>query len=374
MIGATAHAGLRVHQRLPTSGARGVTIFEHAGRRYLAIPQLARDIAGQAAHMNGGDSNTEVMLFEWREGTFQHSGSLPVPGGEGVEVFSLGGRLFLAAASLRKGTGPYDLNVNSVLLERIGEEWRPFQEFPTFAAKHWTYFEAAGRKFLALAQGLTMPDALAQARHPRHSCIYEWSGTRFVPFQTLAGGWGYGFAHFAIDERSYLAYADHTSASILYRFDGESFVEHQTLARSGGRAFKFFAAEGASWLCFAKIDGESTLFRWNGAAFEEAQVLGGPGGREFALIETDAGRFLVRVCFIQGTPAQPKTDLKSQIFRWARNRFDPVLEFDTHGATAASVFEADGQRYMVVSNSLTPDVRFRTDSLVYKLELADFAT
>ena len=54
---------LTEHQRLATSGARGVTYYTIGSVSYLAIPQLARDIPGTPPHMNGGDSDV-VLTFD----------------------------------------------------------------------------------------------------------------------------------------------------------------------------------------------------------------------------------------------------------------------------------------------------------------------
>jgi hypothetical protein len=43
-----------------------------------------------------------------------------------------------------------------------------------------------------------------------------------------------------------------------------------------------------------------------------------------------------------------------------------VEEFPTFGGTEASAFEQDGACFLAVSNSLSPDVRFRQDSVVYR--------
>jgi hypothetical protein len=41
-------------------------------------------------------------------------------------------------------------------------------------------------------------------------------------------------------------------------------------------------------------------------------------------------------------------------------------EFPTSGGTDAATFSVDGKIYLAVSNSLTPEVRFRTDSIIYR--------
>ena len=367
---ATSPAGsaiLTLQQRLPTSGARAVAPFGLDGKLYLAIPQLAEDVPGQKPYMNAGNSDIDMIVYRWEDGQFHEAERLPVPGGEDAVSFHIGAQSFLATASVRTGSGPYDLNVSSKIYRRRDGAWIPFQEIPTFAAKQWHYFSFDGRHFLALAQGVTLPGA--EARHPRQSCIFEWDGTGFVEFQTLEGGWGYNWDYFELAGERFLAYADHTSVSSLYRWNGERFAVFQNFAEQGGRAFLFFEADRNAWLAFANIAGESFLYRWDGSQFVTHQSLGGPGGREFELILTDSALHLVRICFIEGTPAAPKTDLKSQIFRWDQDHFTPVCEFATFGGTDAAAFEADGGRFLAVSNSLTPDIRFRQDTVIYRLAL-----
>jgi hypothetical protein len=365
--GADPGGVLTPHQRLATSGARTALPFEIDGSLYLAVPQLAVDVPGQPAHMNGGDSDIDTILYRWRDGRFEEDERLPVSGGEDVVFFRIGEDRFLATAGVRSGHGPYDLNVMSILYRRDGDAWTPFQSIPTFAAKQWRHFSFDGRHFLALAQGVTI--AGVEARHPRQSRILEWDGARFVDFQTLDGSWGYNWTFFELDGRRFLAYADHTSASRLYRWTDGAFVPFQDFADHGGRAFLFFEADRGAWLAFANIAGESVLYRWSGGCFVPHQSLGGPGGREFELIRAEAGLYLVRICFIEGAPAAPKTDLLSQIYRWDQGRFTLIQNFPTFGGTDASAFEADGERFLAVSNSLSRDIRFGEDTVIYRLVL-----
>jgi EPTP domain len=66
-------------------------------------------------------------------------------GREDAEFFTIGGRSFLAVASIRTGAGPYDFNATSTIFEWSGNRFVPFQEVPTFAAKQWKHWEIAGR-------------------------------------------------------------------------------------------------------------------------------------------------------------------------------------------------------------------------------------
>lgn len=358
---------LTTYQRLPTSGARTALPFSLEDQLYLAVPQLAEDIPGQDGHMNAGDSNTDAILYRWEGGRFIEHERLPTPGGEDVLVFQIENQTYLGTSGVRIGAGPYDLNAFAKIYRRENGKWVLFQEIPTFAGKQLHHFAFDGRNFLALAQGVTVPTA--EPRHPRESRIFEWNGEQFVEFQVLEGRWGYNWAFFELNGDRFLAYADHTSPSGLYRWNGEQFVEFQTIADHGGRAFLFFEADEQAWLAFATIGDDSTLFRWTGQAFAPHQKLGGPGGREFELIRTANGLYLVRICFIEGVPAAPKTALNSQIFQWKDGGFQLVEEFPTFGGTDATAFTVDDQLYLAVSNSLTADIRFRQDSIIYRVAL-----
>jgi hypothetical protein len=353
------------HQRLATSGARGVLAFHAGGELRLAIPQLAADMPGTPAYMNGGDSNVDMLLYRWSGGRFVDDGRLPVAGGEDALFFQIGDMDFLATASIRTGSGPYDLNTYSVLYRRAGDGWEAFQRFPTFAAKQWHYFVVGNRRFLALAQGVTIDGAVA--RHPRRSCIFEWDGNRFVDFQTMEGGWGYNWVDFELDGRNYLGYADHMSPSHLMIWNGRNFAPFQEFAPQGGRAFHMFRADGHVWLAFANLIGESMLYRWQAGRFVVHQSLGGPGAREFAVAQNERALLFIRINFIHGTPAAPKTDLFSSVYQWKGGRLEVIEEFPTSGGTDGAVFSADGQIFLAVSNSLSRDIRFREDTVIYRV-------
>ena len=358
---------LSEHQRLPTSGARTALPFTLEGNLLLAVPQLSEDIPGQDAHMNAGNSDVDAIIYRWENGQFEEHERLFTPAGEDILVFAIGEDLFLGTASIRTGSGPYEMNAFANIYRRERGAWVPFQAIPTFAGKQLYHFTFDGRHFLGLAQGVTLPHA--QPQHPSESCIFEFRGDRFELFQVLDGKWGYNWHFFQIDGQRFLAYADHTSPSLVYRWDGASFMPFQTFSEQTGRAFTSFAQDGHFYLVHAAIQGDTKLHRWDGATFVEQQVLGGPGGREFELIRTTDNLYLVRICFILGTPADPKTDLLSQIYRWSDGGFVLVGEFPTFGGTDANAFTADGERYLAVSNSLTPEVRFRQDTVIYRLHL-----
>jgi len=277
---------LHLVQELDTSGARAVMPFRLDGQLYLAIPQLAGDVDGQPANMNGGDSDISLIVYRHQPAGFVEHQRLPVSGGEDAEFFKIGDRAFLATASIRSGSGPYSFDAGSTIFEWRDGRFVRFQTVPTFAAKQWRHFAIGERHFLALAQGLSLDNVTAT--NPSESAIFEWDGSAFKPFQSIPSKWGYNWRHFSISGDHFLAYADHILPSVIYRWSGSVFEPFQTLAGPGGRAFLFFEAEGAAFLAFAKILGETLVYRWNGAAFIEHQILSGPGGREFAYLEGES--------------------------------------------------------------------------------------
>jgi hypothetical protein len=352
------------HQRLPTSGARAVVPFVLGDAQYLVVPQLAIDLPGTAAHMNGGDSDTGALIYRWQKDRFVQDGALPLRGGEDAEFFTLGGEFYLVTAGVRSGQGPYQYNIDQVLYRWSAGSWTPVQTFAAFAAKQWHFFPAGDRAFLGLAQGLTLDHI--QATNPRNSRIYAWNGRQFEDFQTLEGRWGYNWESFDIDGQSFLAYADHVGDSTLLTWDGSSFAPLQTFSKKGGRCFRYFSVDGGHYLAFANIQGDSTLYRWGGKEFTACQTLSGPGGREFCVVRTNAALYLLQINFIQGEPSAPRTDLKSRLYQWGEGRLRLAEEFATAGGTDAAVFSADGKLFVAVSNSLSVDVRFRTDTIIYR--------
>ena len=356
---------LKLVQRLNTSGARAVEAFVHAGTQYLAVAQLARDIPGRPAQMNGGDSNMETLVYRWKEGGFVEHQRLCVAGGEDVEFFKIADRAFLATASLRTGADPYELNVHSVLFEFVNGQFEPLQSFPTFAAKQWKHFAIGKRHFLALAQGVVIDGVTAN--HPSQSCIFEWDGSRFLPFQNISSLWGYNWIYFEVGGQSLLGYADHIERSRLLRWNGSAFEDLQYLDGHGGRALCFFEKEGDGWLAYARLHEESLLYRWVDNRFVCHAPLSGPGGREFEWFEAAGRTYLVQINFLHGSRESPQTALQSSVSEFRDGQLVTVETFPTLGGTDAAAFEVDECMYLAVANSLTADVRFRADSHIYRV-------
>jgi hypothetical protein len=360
-------------QRIPTSGARAVEPVQIAGRDLLAIPQLAVDVPGTQPGMNGGDSDTSVLLLD-RAGGLTPWATLPAPGGEDAEFFRIGDRAFLAVASIRAGAGPYQFATTSTIFEWRGDQFAPFQEVRTFAAKQWRHWQIGSRHFLGLAQGVVFPPGHAGPDPGAHrdSVVYEWDGQKFAEFQRIRSRWAYNWHAFTAGGEFFVAHAEHVGPSVLYRWDGSRLAPHQTLAAASGRAFASFDDGGESYLVVACIGVPTRLLHLTGAEFTEAQVLDGLGARELAVTRCAGRTLLIRVNFILGTPADPRPSLDSQVYEWDGNKLVEVAGFPTCGGTDVAVLadgdDPDGSTVeLVVTNSLTPDLRFAADTVRYQL-------
>lgn len=350
-------------QRLGTSGARAVESFRMGEDIYVAIPQLAEDIPGQPASMDGGDSDVDSVVFRWESGALVEFQRIPSHGSEDAEFFTIGDRLFLAICGVRMGRGPYNPNGYAMVYEFDGRRFFPVQQLATFAAKQVRAFTIGAEHYLAIANGVTLAGVEGDSR----SRIYRWDGTRFQEAQSLPSRWAYDLEYFEIDGRSYLGLADHLDGWTLYEWKDGAFQPIQTVSEPGARDLTHFRIDGSDYLAYANLVGTSRIYRFADGRFVEYQALDGPGGRAFHFLPADSYPYLVRVNFITGDRTKPETALRSTLYRWNGMAFEPAQSFDTFGGTDAGSFEAGGERYLVVSNSLAPDLRFRVDSLVYRL-------
>lgn len=351
-------------QRIPTSGARAVEFFDVGGMQLLAIPQLAYDIAGELPGMNGGDSDTELLLLRRIDGRFRPWQTLPAPGGEDAEHFIIGDRHFLAVASLRSGSDPYDFSAESQIWTWQDGRFVPFQTIATYAAKQFRHWRIDGREFLGLAQGVRPPGATAPNLD---SVVFEWDGSAFVEHQRIPSQWAYNWHPFQVNDTFLVAHAEHLDASVLYRWNGESLTPHQKLLEHGGRAFVDFEVDGVSHLLVAGLLEPPRLLRWDGDRFTLLQTLEGLGARELTVLSVAGRLVIIRVNFILGTPADPTPVLASQMYVWDAGALREAGSFETSGGTDVTAVVNDDEVQILVSNSLSAEVRFAADTILYSL-------
>jgi hypothetical protein len=267
-------------------------------------------------------------------------------------------------ASLRSGSGPYRFDVGSEIFAWTNGEFVPFQTVPTFAAKQWKHWRIGDRDFLGLAQGVEAPGVNG---HNRESVVYEWDGSCFVEHQRIPSRWAYNWHPFAAADSFFVAHAEHLGPSVLYRWDGQRLVPHQRLIERGGRAFATFERDGRFYLLAAGLLEPPVLMCWDGERFQTVQVLEGLGARELALVRLGDELIVVRVNFIAGTPEEPQPLLDSHLYAWSSGRLELVGRFPTCGGTDAAPLSGTDEALLVVANSLTPELRFGTDTVLYSI-------
>jgi hypothetical protein len=354
------------YQRLETSGARGASTFTIGGKLFLAIPQLAEDIDNEQGNMNGGNSNVDSIIYLWHKGKFLEYQRIPSHGAEAISHFSIKSRNFIAIANIRYGSNPdFDLNTQSKLYEWDGHKFIHIQNFDTFAAKHCHAFSINNNHFLAFSEGITLED---NKNSNTCSNLYKWDGDKFELYESFLSKWGYGFHSFRIDDSHYLALADHIGESIIYIWNGNKFDYFQGFfPQGGGRSFCSFTHEKTLYLAIANLTSESTIYKWNGTEFSSLQKFKGKSGRSFSVFNYQNGLYLLRSNFISGSREAPNSMLDSLIYQWQGNGFIEVNSIVTYGATQMTPFEADGQSFIAVSNSLSKDLSFRVDSVIYRV-------
>ncbi|WP_148338850.1 hypothetical protein [Aquicella siphonis] len=353
-------------QYLKTSGARDITPFELNGAHFIAVSQLAADVEGLPANMNGGNADVPVIIYQWREGKFVEYQRIPGHGNEGAEFFTIGKRAFLAVASIESGPAPpFNLHSYSMIYEWDGKRFFPFQQFYAYASKSWKFFSIGKRHFLALANGVVPPASKAQA--DTSSTLFEWNGSRFEKFQSFPTKWAYGWSYFTIDGVHYLGLTDHLQSSSLYRWEKGKFVLFQAFTQPGGRSFRYFAIDGRHYLAFANISHASEIFLWNGKRFESYQTLNGAGGRNFTFFESGENKYLFQTRFITGQRANPETVLLSPLYLWKNHRFKTIQTITTYGGVNSAIIKTDDGMFLAVANSLAADQKFRVDSVIYKI-------
>jgi hypothetical protein len=353
-------------QRIPTSGARAAEPVAVAGFDLLAIPQLARDTPDSPPGMNGGDSDTDLMLLRRHGRQYVPWLTLSAPGGEDAEFFTIGDRSFLAVASIRTGAGPYNLAATSRIFEWQGGRFVSFQDVPTFAAKQWKHWQVDGRHFLGLAQGVAVPGAGGN----QDSVVYEWTGESFTEFQRIPSRWAYNWHAFRAGAEFFVAHAEHIGPSVLYRWCGTRLEPYQTLAEESGRAFAAFQDEaGVTYLVVACIGAPSRLLRLDGGYFTETQILDGLGAREVKMVRCAGRTLIIRINFILGSPSDPRPVLDSQIYEWDGGKLRETAAFPTCGGTDVAVMSREGGDAveLIVTNSLTPELRFAAETVRYEL-------
>lgn len=362
---------LEDYQHLETSGARGVTLINYQDNIYLAIPQLAEDDINQPANMNGGNSDTNVLIYRWRhEKEFSPYQKLAAHGAEDVCYSLIDNHPALAVANIRSGHEPdFNMHTESVVYGWSDDnQFIPQQSIPTFAAKGCHFFHKDNGHYLLLSQGVSLQQNADMKTD--NSYVYRWNGQQFEKYQSLPGLWGYNIDSFDIDDRLFVSLADNVVESMIYEWKNHELIPFQSFAKQGGgRQLTSFIIGGTPYLAMMNLLHDSDIYRWDGQQFVHLQTLPGKGGRHAHYMTINGDSYLVRINFITGPREAPITEQHGIIYHWQSGKFVEVNRFTTFGGTACQSFSDGVDNYLVVSNSLSKAVRFRVDSIVYRIHL-----
>jgi hypothetical protein len=352
-------------QHLKTSGAKDIVAFDLGSDHYLAIPQFAHDIPNTAAGMNVGDTDVDSLIFKWKKGKFVPYQHIPGHGNESADVFKVGDQVHLAISSVQSGPkAPYNYNTYSKVYRWDGRVFYPIQQFLGFTSKDFYGFSIGQRHFIGLANGVVLPHIQGDTT----SKVYEWVDGRYVPFQDFPTKWAYSWNSFSIKGEHYLSLTDHLRPSIIYHWNGTRFVEFQSFENMGGRVFTPFKIDGKLYLAFANISHPAEIYKWNGTQFEAYQTLAGLGSRDFTFFRNNGKNYLFKTNLIHGSPQDPITKLQSQLYQWKDGKFEVVQNVTTYGGSRSAFFRIGKDAYLGVANTWSEDVRFRVDSVIYKVQ------
>ena len=267
--------------------------------------------------MNAGNSDTELLLLRRRAGRYVPFGSLRHPGGEDAEFFRIGDRSFLAVASIRSGSGPYEYTTTSTI-----HEWTrrrvppvPVRSRPTPRSSGST-----GRSATAISSG-SPRDWTCRTWRPQPRLDGLRVGRHsFVEFQVDPVALGLQLAPVRGRRTVLRRPRRPPRPSLLYRWDGQRLVAHQELLRAPAghsRTFdrrRHYLAGGRDYpqprACCAGTDDR----------FVPDQRLRGPR-RAGAQRRRERDRlFVIRVNFITGHPTDPEPALNSQVYKWRDGR------------------------------------------------------
>ncbi|MEM7038025.1 MAG: hypothetical protein AAF570_13665, partial [Bacteroidota bacterium] len=289
---------LHTFQSIPASGVKGSTVFRIGERIFLAFPQFSEDIPGVTSSLDSGNSDVDILLYEWTGEGFEIFQRIPSHGTRNIGYWELDGHHYIGSSCLRSGPDePYNLHTYSKVYEWDGTRFFPIQQFLTHSAKNTQGFELEGRHFLAIANGeLLSSDATPTDESASH--IYEWKDGRFEHFQAIPSLAGFNWTYFNMDGAHYLIFVENSRASTIYKWDGKQFAELQSLDQHGGRHAVYFELDGGQYIAFANLAKESSIYKWDGSQFVQHQVFDFVGGHSFLFFQENGQSYLMSANYI----------------------------------------------------------------------------
>ena len=201
-------------QRLPTSGARAVAPYAVGGSTLARRAAARRRCRRHPCRGSTAAAPTpRCVLFAETADGFVRAGSLPVGGGEDVEIFTIGEpHLLRGRLDPQRDDGPYDFATMSPIFRTGCRRLHPPPgDADTYAAKQFRHFRIGGDRLPRHRAGHA-----GRRSHQRRCC--GGMATRFVPFQAPRLRSPVTTSPSSRSTATtYLAHADHAAPSRLYR-------------------------------------------------------------------------------------------------------------------------------------------------------------
>lgn len=354
---------LRTFQQFETSAARSVKYFTLNGTPYFAVAQFAEDVPGGNDGLDGGNSDTTSLIYQWDGKQFGLFQTLPSHGGRDFTFFQIGKDNYLALANLRSGNGPYNTDTFSTIYKWEGDKFKLIQNIETFAAQEWTPFQLNNKTYLAIANYAKKENG--KPNFDIDSSIYLWNGDKFNLFQSIPTHAAFTWHYFDMNNQHYLAVANGTGeSSDIYVWNGDRFTLFQTLPSNAGRDILHFELKKEHYIALANLENDSVIYKWDKKQFVPFQTIKGAGGRRFVFFTKDNQHYLVKMNYM----VNRKLVFQSEIYQWDGKRFVLVKEFQTSGATDADYFTMNGTDYLAVANGHKSENSFKVDSVIYKVQ------
>ena len=142
-------------------------------------------------------------------------------------IISIANKHYLAVASYDDYTYPLD----SAIFQWNGSQFVPFQSIATNDAGKFTFFEIKGQAFLAVA------NYYRGSSHFINSAIYKWNSNKFEKYQEILTEGAFSSVAFEINNELFIVFANY------YNFKHGHSVNSIVLKWSGGYFSKFQSAD-----------------------------------------------------------------------------------------------------------------------------------
>ena len=107
------------------------------------------------------------------------------------------------------------------------------------------------------------------------------------------------------------------------------------------------------------------IYQWDKNSFKPYQTLKGLSTRNFLFFKYQKKIYLLRINFIAGNRKSPETALDSLLYG---EYFQQIQMIPTLGGVSAIYFKVMDKPLIAIANSLSKQVRFKTESKIYTLD------